>query len=155
MGGPKLTRIVDAIIARASDISVANGYYTDCGLNIHDDRRQPQESEAPILVVSVGERVAEDTQTKRSRCNQSITLTGFVIYNGTDAIGQAVGIISDIQRAVELEDETLGGLLQGSVYGLSFVSDELFLPDAGETVVGGRVTYAVPHIRKSGDPEII
>ena len=155
MSAPKLTRILNVLADRAAVITVANGYYADLGVTIHREQRLPQEAELPILVIALGERLAENTQNKRVRCSQSVTLTGFRSYDGTDAESIGIEILADIQRAIELEDETLGGLLQGSVYGLAFQSDEIFMPDAGETVVGARVTYAVPHIRQSGDPEIL
>lgn len=155
MSSPKLQRILTAVGTRAAAVLTAGGYYTNCGANVRYTRREPNREDAPCFHVWLGERTAEEVKNKRARTAQTITVAGYVPTEYGDHHEQiAIQILADIQRAVELEDETLGGLLQGSVYGLAWQSDEIYLPDEGETVVAAAVTYAIPHIRKSGDPEI-
>ena len=64
-------------------------------------------------------------------------------------------VLADVQRAMELPDDTsLGGELLSVRYGLTWESEEIYMPEMGANVVGVRVIYAMPHIRKLGDPEI-
>jgi hypothetical protein len=144
-----------AVGTRAAAILTASGYYTNCGANVRYTRREPNIEDAPCVHVWISERTAEEIKNKRARATQTITVAGFAALTYGESDEQtAIKILADIQRAVELEDATLGGLLQGSVYGLTWQADEIYQPDEGETVVGAAVTYAIPHIRKSGDPEI-
>lgn len=153
MSAPKLKRILDAVAARAATMLVAAGYYANLGEDVRLDRRWPPASEVPVTLVYLSERSAEETRAGRARCAQEITVAGFRALDGDpEAIG--IEILADIQRALELSDCTLGGLLQASANGLAFISDEIYLPEAGENAVGARVTYSVPHVRTMGDPEI-
>ena len=153
MSAPKLKRILDAVAARAQAMLVSGGYYSDLGVDIRLDRRWPPASEVPVTLIYLSERAAAETRAGRARCVQDIPVAGF---RPLDADPEAIGIeiLADIQRAIELADCTLGGLLQASAEGLAFVSDEIYLPEAGENAVGARVTYSVPHVRTMGDPEI-
>ncbi len=135
-------------------IAQADGYYTDCGLRVFVDARPPQEDAVPCIVIGMQERTVESFLSCASKTTMAITVTGY------DALGNELGykrgqqILADIQRAVETDDITLGNLLMGSEYGLSFQSDSVGFPEAGQNVVAGTVTYLAPHIRKAGDPEI-
>lgn len=155
MSAPKLQRILTAVGTRAASILTAGGYYSNCGATVRYTRREPNKEDLPCTHIWLSERTAEETQNKRSRATQTITVACFVpVVYGDDDEQIGIELLADIQRAIELEDSTLGGLLQGSVYGLAWQADEIYQPDEGETVVGAAVTYAIPHIRKSGDPEI-
>lgn len=153
MSAPKLTRIVNELAARAATILTGNGFYSDMGAQVFRDRRPPQTSELPCVLITLNERSAVENLTYRARCDQTVTVTGFRALDGdSEPIG--IEILADIQRAIETSDETLGGLLMGAQYGLQYASDEIFLPDTGESVVAGQIVYSIPHIRRSGDPDI-
>lgn len=155
MSSPKLQRIIDTIAARAATILVADGFYSDIGLNVLRDRREPHGDDMPCLVVFMNNRVASDVQNKRQKCAQTVTVAGYrVLADGEETETIGIEILSDIQTAVEAGDEKLGNLLQGTQYGMTYESDQIFMPDMGGSAVCGQVTYAIPHIRKSGDPEI-
>lgn len=151
MSSPKLLRILQAVASRGYAIRQADGYYTDLGSDVRLDKREPDINDLPVLLVYLGTRTAEDTQNKRAKCATTITVEGFCAPAG-DAETIGIEMLADIQRAIELEDETLGGL---TPQGLEFQSDEIYMPESGENVVGAMVTYTAPHIRKSGDPEIL
>lgn len=155
MSSPKPLRILEAITARLAVISQAAGYYSDIGCRVRADRRDPLEAELPCCSVILGERLAGDTHPKRARVEMPISVVAFAALEGRDSEVAGSELLADLCRAVELEDSTLGGLLQESQYGLTFVSEEIFQPEAGTNVVGARITYACPHIRRSGDPEIL
>lgn len=156
MPTPKLQRIVDTIADRAAVITIANGYYTDIGAEVFRDRRPPQVQELPAMMIYLGERIGAETQSCRTRCDHTITVSGYVAVNETDSSEElGIQLLADIQKAIEIEsDSTLSGELNGAAYGMVFASDEIYLPDTGEDVVGARVTYSIPHIRKYGDAEI-
>lgn len=149
---PKLTRILQAVAERLEVISQLNGYYTDIGRSIRLDMREPQAEDIPCCLVMMSERSLESNSGCTSRIDMQITVVGY-----TPLIDQAYvhgdEILSDIQRAVELKDTTLGGLLRRQ-FGLAFLSSEIYMPEIGASAVGARVTYSAPHMRIAGDPEI-
>ena len=153
MPAPKLTRIIDAVAARLADIQVANGYYTDMGLRVILDFRAPQSEELPAVSVFLGERAAESNLGCDARVEMLINVIGYVAKDGGQAYLLGDEILADIQRAMETEDETLGGLLRFQ-YGMAYAADEIFMPEVGADAVGARVSYTAPHVRKYGDPEI-
>ena len=152
MSQPKLARIINTVAARLADIDQASGYYTDIGTNVRRDRREPGSDELPACLVYLGERLVETTNGARARCEMTITVMAYDDCLG-DAEARGIELLADIQRAVELPDVTLDGLIRDQ-HGLAFVSDEIFMPEIGTTAVGARVTYSAPHIRNLGDPEI-
>jgi hypothetical protein len=143
MPAPKRLRIVNAVAARAEAVG-----------RVYRDQREPQGPEVPCLMVWAGERTAEETKNKRSRCTFTVTVAGFRSLDAGDSEVIGNEILADIAAAVELEDETLGGLLREQ-NGLEFLSEEIYFPESGENVVGARVTYSAPHVRFYGDPEIL
>lgn len=157
MPGPKLTRILDTIAARAAAITVAGGFYSDIGARVLRDRREPPVHELPAVAVLLGARSAEVVNASAARASLSVDVIGYRTYTDeADIEALGVELLADIQRALELDDTSLGGLVIAAPpgYGFAWQSDEVYLPDPGENVIAARVTYAVPHIRKSGDPEI-
>lgn len=143
MPAPKRLRIVNAIADRLATI----------GHVIFRDRREPQAPELPCILVWSNERTLEEARNRRALTEFTVTVAGYrrLDENDSETIGNE--ILSDIMAAVELEDETLGGLVTRQP-GLSFVSESIFLPEAGENVVAAEITYSAPHVRIDGDPEI-
>lgn len=154
MSAPKLLRILQGVADRVRVIGQADGYYSDIGRDVRLDRYEPAADDLPAALVFLGERVREGHRPDAAKAQQSLVIAAYVKADGRASEEVAVQLLADIQRAVELEDSTLGGLLQGTQYGLAWAGDEILQPDQGEHVVGAQVTYAIPHIRKSGDPEI-
>jgi len=144
----------EAIAARAAAIRLANGYFADLGARVLRDRQAPYASQCPCLVVALGERTAAETGYRVALCELTVEVIGYRTLDSGDAESIGVEILADIQRAVELDDAHLGGLLGGSEKGLAFQSEQVFLPDAGEGVVAGQVVYSAPHIRRAGEPDI-
>lgn len=97
------------------------------------------------------QRTARETDpVGNAICDAVIVVEGYV-KREADAETQGIQILGDIQRAVEPGDKTLGGLLDPS--GMKFIGDEVLYPENSDSVVGGRVEYSIPHLRKPGDPE--
>jgi len=149
---PKLQRIVDAVATRLESIAMENGYYTNMGLRVLRNQRAPQLEELPCCMVYIGQRTAESQQCEAVRCAMTINVMGYAErIDPSEILGYE--ILSDIQRAVELEDDTLGGLLRGA-FGLAFASEQILLPEVGANAVGATVVYSAPNIRVMGDPEL-
>ena len=77
------------------------------------------------------------------------------VLTGRGAQADGIELLADIQRAVEIADRTLDSLLRDSVYGIQAQSFDIIMPESGVNAVGASITYAIPHVRKSGDPEIV
>ncbi len=152
MSRPKLTRIVETVAQRVAVVTQGAGYYTDIGERVYLDMRPPQTDELPCALVYAGERTTESESGCNTRVLMDITVVGYAMRKDSALI---IGdeLQSDIQRAVELEDSSLDGLLRRQ-YGLAFSSSEIFMPEIGVDAVGARVTYSAPHVRVYGDPEI-
>lgn len=155
MPAPKLLRIVNELAERASQMRVANGYYSDMGETVLRDRQPPHAAQLPCVQIYVGERTQSDTRNRRAAADMPITVIGYRMLGGNESEQVGIEILADIQQALEAGDERLGGLLNGATHGLHWSSDQIYLPESGESVVAAEVTYAAPHVRHSGDPEII
>lgn len=148
---PKVLRILETIRDRLQVISQAAGYWSDIGSDVRLSRQQPNDVEAPCVLVYRNNRAVEEMSHAAARCSFTITVEAYA-ERGPDDTLTGEQLLADIQQAVELEDETLDGLLTQQ-YGLAFESDEVFFPETGANVVGAAVTYSAPHIRKHGNPD--
>jgi len=155
MPATKLLRIINAVASRVQEIQIANGYYTDAGLDVRLDEREPHEDDVPCASVWLDPGEIGQTQNSRQRVTQSINVVAYGVLTGRGAQVDGAELLADIQRAVETDDRTLTGLLLDSVYGIQAQTFEVIMPESGVNAVAARITYAIPHVRKSGDPEII
>jgi hypothetical protein len=144
MPAPKRLRIVDAIAVRAATI----------GDTIYRDRREPQADELPCLLIYSGDRIVDVNHNRRGRCEMTVTVAGYRRLDSGESETIGNEILADIMTAVELEDETLGGLVLTNP-GLSVATESIYLPETGDNVVAAEIVYSVPHVRVDGDPEII
>lgn len=155
MSGPKLQRIIDAVADRLALVHSATGFYSDCGENVFRDRREPAEHCLPCFAVFFGERTATQTRNNRAACDLEINVFAYARAGEYSAEQLGIELLADIQKAVEVGDMSLGGLVRDrDGAGLAFASEEIFLPEIGASAVGARVTYFAPNVRKAGDPEI-
>lgn len=155
MSTTKLERILVEVRARLEVIDQAAGFYTDIGCDVRLDRIEPELDDAPLCSVFFGEGSVDEARNKRQRIGLSITVIGYSgLVIGVSPQTRGAQILADIARALELPDRTLGGLLIDSENGLDLESFEIQTPESGVDIVAARATYAVPHVRKYGDPEI-
>ena len=155
MPAPKLQRVIDELASRAAAILTAGGYYSDMGATVLLDRQSPHQAQLPCVQIYLGERTQSETRNRRAMADVAVTVVGYRALGEGTSEQVGIEILSDIQRAIETDDDRMGGLLNGAAYGLHWQSDEIFLPGSGESVVAAQVIYAAPHVRLSGDPEII
>lgn len=125
---------------------------TDAGHVVRRDKQQPQAFECPIMLVFSGERSPVARTGRRTHCEMTVSVIGFRLANAdSEVVGNA--ILEDIATAVEVGDPGLDSLLVTEPGGFAFAGEQIFMPEAGEGIVGAEIVYAVPHTRVDGDPE--
>lgn len=122
---------IAAIITRLQAIQIAAGYNTNAGSRVYLGVRgfDANSNTFPLLSVFSGTERAERLTAGRYRCRREMMITGYVddVTAPTNALEY---LIEDVQRALELADETLGGL----VHSLEYDGIDLHAPreDGGE-----------------------
>lgn len=155
MSSPKILRILQAVADRVATIAPSAGFYSDIGIDVRLDQREPELCDLPCALVFLSAGEVVDAQNRRQAIDQSITVIGYAVPGTQGA--QVVGwqLIADIQRAVETVDDALVGLINQPRGDLIPQSFAVTLPDPGTNAVAAQITYAVPSIRLSGDPELL
>jgi|GEM_PF-6312965 len=150
MSDPKLLTIIKAIETRLLAIDASGLFNTDIGSTVVRGKRNFQSDELPACCCYLLPRTFEDAPAHGDRLKMDAT----VVVESHGATGDhpedtAILMMADIQRAIELEDETLGGLVIGK---LQYQGDAISYPDDGGKHVSVQVQYAIPHMRHYGDP---
>jgi len=141
MPAPKRQRIINALVERLES----------AGVTVRRDRQMPHAAECPVYAVYSNERSNEARTNTRTTCAMTVTVVGFREFTD-DAETEGNEILATITQAVETTDKTLDGLLIAQP-GLSFETETIYLPEAGEGVVAAEIVYSVPHVRIDGDPQ--
>ena len=145
--------ILDETYTRLGVIQVANGYNTDLGLNIRQggDPQTIITSGLPVVRAYIQRRDldTESSSIKRATVECSMLVEALSTYE-TDPNAVIKLIMSDLQRAIEIDPQDYNGLIQGQ--GLSWESDDIYFPAESSNIVGVTITYSVPHLRHYGDP---
>lgn len=158
---PKRYRIITEALRRLRLISVANGFLTDVGANVfwgfvpvlgQDDVKQ-------AIALLIGEdELAGGFQGGKVSLRLPLNIAALVSpeFRDRDEPGKQVELmLADIKRAMELDDNTFGGLLRGgnNVTGLSRGTTEVFERRTGTDPIGVVITYAAPYVESWGSPE--
>ena len=156
MSAPKLSRILSTIATRLAAIDGTGSYTTAIGNDVQRTRIAPVIDDVPCCIVYLDSRTAErKSSTGKTGVAANLIIEGYVMRTGSDDEGQGIDVISDIQTAAEDPDDmNLSNLLLSQAGGMTWERDEILYPDKGESIVGGRVEYSIPHLRVHGDPEI-
>jgi hypothetical protein len=143
--------IVTQAVTRLSAINRSSGYNTDIGDNIKRGASAMPLSDLPYCAAHVASRAAEESAQggKRQKASAQLIIEAAAEY-GDHSFDVAKLLLADIQTAMEIEPQNLGGLLTGN--GLEWVSDDIVFPSEGSNVVGVTVIYSIPHLRFYGDP---
>lgn len=153
MSTPKLQRIMAEIGNRLSAITVSGGYYTEAGQQVSRGQGSLDDARLPGVAFWLEGRTAEESIQASARAVGTVVVEAMAEYHDADAEDVAISLAADIQTAMESTDRTMGGLvLTDAGGGLLWQSDEIIHPEDRDNLVGVRVTYAVPHIRRPGDP---
>jgi len=137
-------QILEALIARMQEIQIANGYATDAGLAVHIGDVPLFGADDPTEVIVI---VAQETRPGANRVE--ILPVEFQAV-ATVALDQpylaAEAVLSEITRAMEVEDRTLGGLVKDMTIGPT----RLLAREPGSTTVGVGQLYDLTYVRPWG-----
>ncbi len=157
MATSRRQRILEALKARVERITIANGFQTDLGKNVLLGELPTFGPDDPKQVLAI---LPREDQVGDHLSNIPIMLPVDIaalvapeIHHAGTIVEQA---LSDIKKAVELEDRSLGGLLTGgrnNVAGLVRGTTEPFDRRSGSDVVGVLITYGCKYAEAWGDPE--
>lgn len=137
-------QILAAIQARLQAIQIANGFQTDAGSLVFLGESPQLGTDDPIAAVAI---VPQDAQFGANRVETwSIEIQGLTKADLDQPYVAIEAIVADIQKAMELDDRSLGGLVKyvdgGSIRALP--------RDPGATTVGAGVFYTFTRIRVWG-----
>lgn len=137
-----------AIQTRLQAIATSAGYNTNAGSQVYLGVRglDALTQTFPALSIFSGPEQADKLTANRYRCNRIVQIAGYV--SDTAAPTTALEyLIEDIQRALELSDETLGGLVNS----LSYEGIDVIEPrEDGGTVSTLVVRYSIEYDREVG-----
>ncbi len=144
--------ILHALLARVGEISATNGFNTDCGATVLlGEAPDLGPDDAPVVLAIVPQ---DDVPTFTGMNIRTAWPIEFqAIADASKDISRAwllvEQLVADIQRAIELEDRTLGGLVQkqferGPIRRLE--------REPGSTTVGAAVPYVFPFVVAWGNP---
>lgn len=138
----KSQAIVEELMARVSQITIANGFETDAGLAVYLGETPalgPDDADQAIAIVMGDQDVTFNRE--HVRYDWPIDIQALAKADLDSPWITIMQIAGDIKRAVELADRTLGGLVTPW-----FVRQTVrTLPrEAGSTTVGATVRYVFP-----------
>jgi hypothetical protein len=140
-------KVVQALVARLGNITLANGYNYALGAAVKRCRQSYSEAEMPAL--TVWDRT--ETATMHYQVMRIAMETDIDAVVGTTADGASTAagkVIADIVKAVTGGDSTLGGVADGILYN----SAEPQYHEDGSEYVTVRVSLTLLFRHKAGDP---
>lgn len=98
---PQAQIILDQLVTWLTEIQIANGYYTDAGLDLHTEQSRDREPDAPCLYLFDDDATATPVgDTGKTKWTQSLTIEALIHDNGTGR-AKARRLIADIRRALK------------------------------------------------------
>jgi len=147
--------ILTALAERLKAISIADGYQTDAGLGaiwLGQDIDLDEKDPGAVLLISAGVERFVGSQAKLYS-EWPLSIKAVVKADLDDPLMSAEGMIADTQKAVELDDRTLGGLVNwNGQHGLILDSIAALEREPGSPTVGIEVVYIAKLQRSWGDP---
>lgn len=138
--------VLEAVVARLQAIEVANGYATDAGQTVFLGEAPALGPDDPPVAIAV---VARDTQPAPNRFEVlPIEIQAIAKADLNQPYMAAETVFSDVARAMELTDRTLGGLVKDIEIGPT----RLLPRDDGSTAVGTSIVYELSYVRVWGTP---
>lgn len=150
-------RILEALKARAEEITTANGFQTDLGKHVLLGEIPTFGEADPPQVLCILPQ--EDQVTVMRGRKLILTLpVDFAVIVKTGQCGWAnvEAGIADVKKAVELADATLGGLLRAgneNDEGLQRGTTEPLERSSGSAYIGASITYGCQYSEAWGSPE--
>ncbi len=150
--------ILTALATLLETITIADGFNTDAGNNVmlgQDVELGDNDPDAAILISPLTERFVPNQTKLYSEWPLSIKAVVKKFDDLDDSWIAVEQIIEDIQKAVEVADRTLGGLVNwNGSHGLILDSITALQREAGSNTVGMEVTYLAKLQRAWGIPTV-
>lgn len=148
---PKRRAILEALVTRVQDITVAHGYRTDAGALVFLGEKPDLGPDDPSVAVAVVP--SEDSVTGQGdKLFVELPIEFQALAKADiDAPHLAIeDVLADLKEAIETADRTLGGLAGGE---LTRTATRTMDREPGATTVGVALTYMVPYREQWGHPE--
>jgi len=146
---PKILLILQALSARLAAIrDTDDAYHTDIGRYVQRGRhRLPA---PPACAIYLDSQTVTAAAPARTLIEASIAVEAYSRFEDDEPEDVACRMLEDIRVAVESTDRTLGGLLHlGEQLGIAFEPGDITYPEDQDSIVGVRVVYTAPYIRKA------
>lgn len=142
-------QILDALVARCQNITIANGYNTNAGQRVFLGRRSFMSRESfPSVCVIRGTDSVKERTVERVKLLLPVTVEGLLAQDTTDVGSDEEELLADLKQAVLTTDIRLGGLAIKTEY----VGSGLLQRDDAATYIGVELTLEVTYIEFLGDP---
>ena len=96
-------QLVDAIITRLEDISVANGYETNAGARVEDWPRRFDDAECPALGVYDLSEASDKSDRESGFQERTLTIQVRIFVASNTPASDLRAIIGDVERAVGVD----------------------------------------------------
>lgn len=143
--------ILEALLARVEAISIDGGFQTDVGKNVFLGAAPalgPNDPDTAVALV-VGDDSA-GYQGEQVVVELPIDIVALAKADLEEPWLAVEAVLSDIKRAVELEDRTLGKLVMRQI---RRGSTRTLARETGSDIVGASIRYTAPHAEVWGHPE--
>lgn len=154
MAATRRRNLLAAITARLEAITIDGGFETDAGREIFlgQDADLGDNDPDAVLAVSFGEERPTSSQVKLCY-DLPISIKAVVKANLDDPWMTIEDMIGDIKKAMELEDRTLGGLVNRNAnHGILRGPVTALQRETGSSTVGAEVQYIAPLVEPWGAP---
>jgi hypothetical protein len=144
--------LLSAFVARLEAITVANGYETNAGQAVYLNETPALGPDDPAVAIAVliGDDVIRATQPgKKLLLGLPLTIQAIAKADLDVAWMTVETMLSDIKRAIEQADLTIGGLAEQE---LQRGRTRTIVREAGETTVGLAIEYAAYYAEQWGNP---
>lgn len=148
----KAKQLADAIHARLTAITVANGYLTDIGSRVFRGRTALDESHLPCIVMVEGDDNIEDQAVRKVKVAQQFIIEGHDECDFDNPNDKAHDIISDMKRAIFKGDRTFGGLVVSDKNGLRYEGRNISPRPDGAAIVAASIRFVCVFVEDLDNP---
>lgn len=146
---PAALQMLEIVVSRLQAIQTADGFHTDIGSNVLLGVPTVAEGEFGIRVFATDEEAGPGTHPRLGLALTVNVQAQIPIADVPDFGELPELVIADIQKAVELEDRSLGGLAPN---GLVYFGRKIAYPREIPSVVAA-VLYLARYQRRYGSPD--
>ncbi|MBF0590302.1 MAG: hypothetical protein HQL53_14370 [Magnetococcales bacterium] len=140
-------QILQALVTRLEEITLANGYSVDLTGAIHRARRFSRESHLPFLTIW-DQKESASAEYDALQLTMGVEIELFADHGEENPSAVVNRLLADLMRSLTGGDNTLGGLAEDLIY---TGSESIYSEDA-TTFCGVQVSLDVSYAIQPGDP---